>query len=210
MIYAHHDTKGNVMNVLNTKDMKITREMIVSEVAKVIVGKPYEVINALNRCKISVSPDARTEELVLAVNHNMARSRCLRNDITMLIVNNQGVAPRESRDNTKQNDYRNTSGEGGGGGGDWGQAVAQLLNVGYGVWSDGRNKKEGAEQREHEMMLANMNSDLMLKQMEYQNQTPNVTQAGVGGGSSMFVYILLGVGVLAAVGFAVYQSKKDK
>jgi hypothetical protein len=208
MIYAHHDTIGNVMNVLNTKDMKITREMIVSEVAKVIVGKPYEVINALNRCNISVSPDAKTEELVLVVNHNMARSRCLRNDITTLIVNNQGVAPRESREN-RQAGYFNTEGGSGSSSGDWGQAVGQLLQIGYGVWASGKEQKDSVAQREHEMMLANMNADLMLKQMEYQNQRPDVTQAGVGGGSSMFLYILLGVGVLAAVGFAVYQSKKD-
>ena len=223
MIYAHHNFKENINSIINTKDMKITREMIVSEVAKVIAGKSFEVIKLLNSCKIAVSPEATIRELIVVVNMSMAKSKCLQSGMVRLISGNQGFSLKDDFKMDTDDEFANFiwGGKSDGGvtetatgsksSGNLVNSLGQLLQVGYGVWNTGQSRKDSASQREHEMQLARMNIDLMNKQMDFQNRTPDVTQAGVGGGgSSTLIYILLGVGVLAAIGFAVWSSKQDK
>ena len=94
-------------------------------------------------------------------------------------------------------------------GGQWLNGGIQVLSTVAGIWKGNKSYKEAGKQRAHELELAGMNRDLMLQQMELgANQTVlPPTQAGLGG-SSKVVFILLGVGVLAVIGFALYNSRK--
>ena len=98
MIYADHNFIENLINTQNSKDMSITREMIVSEVAKVIVGRPYEVKKILVGCGISIEERPGVRDLVVTVSNNMARSLCLRQELSKLIALNQAVSPSMAED----------------------------------------------------------------------------------------------------------------
>ena len=43
MRYANHNFKNNFISIIKSKDMKISRELVVSEIGKVIQGKTFQV-----------------------------------------------------------------------------------------------------------------------------------------------------------------------
>ena len=102
MRYAHHNLFQNLKRIKNSKDMTISRELIVSEIGKVIVGRPFEVIKILRGCGISVGGSSK-RELVYAVNFNLARNTCLRNKISSLIASNQLPFETTSRGDISRN-----------------------------------------------------------------------------------------------------------
>jgi len=233
MRYAHHNLFQNLKRIKNSKDMTISRELIVSEIGKVIVGRPFEVIRILRGCGISVGGSSR-RELVYAVNFNLARNSCLRNKISALIaanqlpfdttptrnINRQGNVGEFDTDQ-ELDSYVNvvpqidatktTTSSGGMTAGDWTSGISTLVGIGYGIWQTSASRKDAKEQRAHEQNLANMNSDLMLKQMDLDSQTPAPIVAGAGGsGTSMFTWVLVGVGVLAIGAFALISSRKNR
>ena len=197
MIYENHKLFENIKNIKGTKDMRISRELIISELSKIILSRPHEVKNALQDCGVAVTDRPSKVELVKKVSFNVARSRCLRYNLGVLIMNNQ--MPFDDG-------YSNKSG-----GNDWGGVIGDVIGTSFGIWQTSQQRKEGAAQRAHEMSLAQKNSEIMLKQMELQSQlsTPGPTQAGVGG-SSTTVMLLLGIGVIGIIGFVIWSSRKNK
>ena len=229
MRYAHHNLFQNLKRIKNSKDMTISRELIISEIAKVIVGRPFEVRKILIGCGINISENATRKEIVYAVNFNMARNLCLRNKISALISSNQLPFPTGSTRPTLGefdtdsglDKYVNvdgttttpTPGQTSGGGmtaSDWTSGISTLVGIGYGIWQTGASRKDARAQREHEMELANMNSDLMLKQMDMKASEPTTNVAGVGGGTSTMTWVILGIGAVAVVIFAVVASKRNR
>ena len=248
MRYEHHNFSENFKAIKNTKDMAITRELMLSEVAKVIEGRPALVRKSLIRCGVRVSPRAGKVELVSAVAGSLT-DKCVRVSIMKLVLSNQlpfidganrmqvNTRERVSDMDTdiSQSEFMNHPGfiginwGGGGGapsggaptttttppssnkisGGDALGAGVQILGTIAGIWQGNKGYKEMSKQRAHEMSLAGMNRDLMLKQMEYgaNEQVPPVTQAGMGGGANMTTMILLGLGVVAIIGFAIFSSR---
>ena len=195
MIYEKHNLFENINNLKGTKDMRISRELIVSELAKVILSRPHEVKRALKDCGVAVSDRPSKKQLVKKVSFNVARSRCLRYNLGALVAQNQMPFGGE---------YSNA------GGNDWAGAIGDVIGTGFGIWQTGQSRKEGASQRAHEMDLANKNANLMMKQMELQSQLTNniaPTQAGVGG-SSTTVMLLLGLGVIGIIGFVIWSGRK--
>ena len=91
MIYANHNFIENIINTQNSKDMSITREMIVSEVAKVIVGKPYEVKKILVGCGVAIEDRPGLKNLVVTVSNNIAKSLCLRKNLRRKKRNNNVI-----------------------------------------------------------------------------------------------------------------------
>jgi len=200
MIYERHKLFENINNIKGTKDMKISRELIVSELAKVILSRPHEVKKALVDCGVAVSERPSKVQLVKKVSYNVARSRCLRYNLGVLVMQNQMPFDDGSSDG-----YSNKAGT------DWGGVIGDVIGTGFGIWSTGQQRKEGAAQRAHEQNIAQQNASLMIKQMELQNQLsqPGPTQAGVGG-SSTTTMLLLGVGVLGVIGFVIWSSRNKK
>ena len=230
MKYEYHNFNENFKAIQNTKDMGITRELMLSEVAKVIEGRPALVKKALIECGVSVSSNAGKRELVKAVSYNLV-SKCVRVSIMKLVLSNQlpfiqgadktygDTRERVSDFDTdiSESAFMNQTGttpvtptNTGGGitGGDALGAGVQLFGTIAGIWQGNKGYKEMSKNRAHELTLAQMNQDLMLKQMNLSaNQTvAPPTQAGLGGGS-MVTYILLGIGVVAIIGFSIYSSR---
>ncbi len=221
MRYEHHNFSENFKAINKTKDMAITRELMLSEVAKVIEGRPALVRKALVNCGVKVSARAGKVELVSAVAYNLT-SECVRIGIMKLVLANQlpfiegseEISPMDtdaSRDGfMNQTGVPAPSASTGAGvtGGQWLNGGVQVLSTIAGIWQGNKSYKEAGKQRAHELELAGMNRDLMLQQMELgANQTVlPPTQAGLGG-SSKVVFILLGVGVLAVIVFAFYNSR---
>tara|TARA_Y100000385_G_C13101942_1_gene645088 strand:+ start:3435 stop:4133 length:699 start_codon:yes stop_codon:yes gene_type:complete len=223
MRYEHHNFSENFKAINKTKDMAITRELMLSEVAKVIEGRPALVRKALVNCGVKVSARAGKVELVSAVAYNLT-SECVRIGIMKLVLSNQlpfiegseEISPMDT--DASRDGFMNqvggvpapSAGAGAGvTGGQWLNGGVQVLSTIAGIWQGNKSYKEAGKQRAHELELAGMNRDLMLQQMELgANQTVlPPTQAGLGG-SSKVVFILLGVGVLAVIGFAFYNSRK--
>jgi|TARA_R110001599_G_scaffold310455_2_gene517596 hypothetical protein len=208
MRYAHHDLFQNLNRIKNSKDMTISRELIVSEIAKIIVGRPFEVIKLLRGCRVSVSENASKRELVYAVNFNLAQSKCLRDGIASLISSNQ--LPFRETEQYYNVTSTTTPAKTGMTGSDWVGGISTLVGIGYGIFSTNASRKDAKSQRSHELELANMNSDLMLKQMELQNQPPPTVAAVGGGGTGTMTWIILGVGAVAIGVFAYIASKKNR
>lgn len=220
MRYEHHNFSENFKAINKTKDMAITRELMLSEVAKVIEGRPALVRKVLINCGVKVSPRAGKVELVTAVAYNLT-SECVRVGIMKLVLANQlpfveggeeiSAMDVDSNRDTFMNQAGGSSGSSGSGvtGGQWLSGGVQVLSTIAGIFQGNKGYKEASKQRAHEMSIAEMNRDLMLKQMELGANVPVAppTQAGLGG-SSKVVFILLGVGVLAVIGFAIYNSRR--
>ena len=151
MIYEKHKLFENINNIKGTKDMRISRELIVSELAKVILSRPHEVKRALVDCGVAVSDRPSKVQLVKKVSYNVARSRCLRYNLGVLVMQNQMPFDDGSSDG-----YSNKSGT------DWGGVIGDVIGTGFGIWSTGQQRKEGAAQRAHEQQIAQQNANLML------------------------------------------------
>ena len=256
MRYEYHNFSENFKAIQNTKDMAITRELMLSEVAKVIDGRPALVRKSLIKCGVRLSARPGKRELVSAVAANLV-SKCVRVAIMKLVLANQlpfidgadrafGDLRERAGDfdtDVGRDEFMNHPGFisglfGGGGGGSTttttptttpttnvtsggskgisgGEALGagvQVLSTIAGIWQGNKGYKEMSKQRAHEMQLAQMNRDLMLEQMNLSaNQTVSgPTQAGMGGGANMTTFVLLGIGVVAIIGFGIYSASKGR
>ena len=230
MKYEYHNFIDNFNRIKSSKDMALTRELVVSEIAKVIDGRPFLVKKALVDCGVVLSEQADKKELTEALFFSLASNSCLRNSVSELIIDNQypvlkrklGVENRKRTltdfdTDTSRESFMNQAGpnsgsssssSSGGGGGQIAGAVLQVVGLTAGIVQGNKQLKDNQAQRAHEMQLAQMNSDLALQQMNlYANQPVNPpAQAGLGGGS-MVVYILGGIAVVGLIGYAIYASR---
>ena len=227
MKYESHNFKENFKAIKNTKDMAITRELMLSEVAKVIEGRPALVKKALIRCGVNISARAGKVEIVTVVSNNLVQ-KCVRVALMKLIAANQlpfidgssGTVNTNERvsdldtDISRDGFMNQTGAKAGGGssisGGDWMSAGVSVLGTVAGIFQGNKSYKEAGKQRAHELQLAEMNKDLMLTQMNLQANVGVAppTQAGIGG-SSKVTFILLGVGVLAVIGYFIISGRKQ-
>ena len=223
MKYEYHNFKENFKAIKNTKDMAITRELMLSEVAKVIEGRPALVKKALIGCGVNISARAGKVEIVTVVANNLVQ-KCVRVALMKLIAANQlpfidgssgGVNTNErvsdlDTDISRDGFMNQTGGGSGISGGDWMSAGTAVLGTVAGIFQGNKSYKEAGKQRAHELQLAEMNKDLMLTQMNLQANVGVAppTQAGIGG-SSKVTFILLGVGVLAVIGYFIISGRKQ-
>ena len=201
MIYDNHNLFENLKNIKGTKDMRISRELILSEITKVISSRPYEVRGVLISCGIAIGDRPSKLELVRKVGFNAGRSKCLRTGLGNLIAKNQMPFMGDP-----DAGYSNQAG-----GNDWGKVIGEVIGTGFGIWQTGQSRKEGASQRNHDMELAQKNIDLMTKQMELQQklaEMPQTNQAGPSSTSSL-VTILLALAAVGVIGFAIWSSKRE-
>ena len=267
MKYEYHNFTENFKSIKNSKDMALTRELMLSEITKVIVGRPALVKKALIGCGVSINERGGKKELAKAIAFSLTEL-CVREKLMTLIASNQlpfetetggntpiqseprpnnTVTPIQSKprpNNTvvetredrnfknptgaisnfktpkdvlsnfdtdeSREKFMNGSGDSKISGSDWINAGTQILGTLGGILQGNKAGRNASEQRAHELKLANMNYELMLMQMNMSADQPvsGVTQSGIGGGSTV-TYILLGVGALAIIGFAIYSSRKQ-
>ncbi len=234
MRYTYHNFSENFKAILKTKDMNVTRELMLSELTKVIEGRPAEVSKALLGCGVSINARPTKRDLVGAVAYNLT-DLCVRTKMMELIVANQlpfikGSNPlgktkeavtefdtdvsRDAFMNQTGTTPTTTSTSGGGSSFGTGEIIStgvQLFGTIVGIGQSNKTFKNAEEQRAHELQLARMNQELMLQQMNLtaNQQVGGVTESRIGGGNTV-TYILLGIGAIAIIGFSIYSSRKNK
>jgi len=223
MRYEYHNFTENFKAIKNTKDINMTRELLLSELTKVIAGRPAMIQKALIGCGVSVDPRPTTRELVGVVAYNLT-DLCVRTKMMELIIANQLPFLKDSNplgkekvsdfdSDVSRDEFMNQSGKNKFLSGITGKEAlgsgVELFATIVGIGQSNKTFKNAAEQRAHELQLAKMNQELMLLQLEgnANQKVSGVTNAGIGGGSTV-TYILLGVGALAIIGFAIYSSRK--
>ncbi|MDB9959992.1 hypothetical protein OAD75_06355 [Gammaproteobacteria bacterium] len=221
MRYEYHNFTENLKAIQNTKDMNLTRELLLSELAKVIDGRPEMVRKALIGCGVSVSERAGKRELVSIVSFSL-KELCVRTKMMELILANQLPFIKGSNPLgvTNRNEFMNQAGNNSGNNSSNNSASSstssnlisnglKLFTTIIGINETNKTFKNQKEQRAHEYKLAILNRDTMLATIDA-NSSSNigVTESRLGGAGSTFMYVLLGVGALSIIGFAIYSSRK--
>jgi hypothetical protein len=219
MRYEHHNFTENFKAIQNTKDIKMTRELLLSEFTKVVVNRTALVRKALIGCGVSVSERAGNKELIGAIAYNLT-NLCVRTKLMELVVANQlPFSSVNSSENLSSLDtdisrdaFMRASGNSSSSG-----ATSSYINAGVqlagtiaGIFTGNKQAKSQADSNRTQLEIAKLNNKTMLAQLEYGASQPvgGVTESGIGGGS-MVTYILLGVGALAIIGFAIFSSRKS-
>ena len=87
MIYAKHNFAENFMNV-DGETFALDRDMIISELARVINANPVGVKDAIFDCGINIDPQADKFEISEVMSGNMANNDCLQRSIGHLVLDN--------------------------------------------------------------------------------------------------------------------------
>lgn len=74
MIYLKHNLPSNIMSADGTKDPEMKRDIILSELAKLIAVKPEVVITYLRAAGVKVSDNAGSSQLVKLVSNTVPKS----------------------------------------------------------------------------------------------------------------------------------------
>ena len=225
MIYAKHNFAENILSADGT-NLALDRDMVISELAKVINANPIGVKDAIFDCGINIDPSSTKFQISEVMSGNMANNECLQRSIGHLILDNnvgwKDMVATQNPDGTeiKDDEYSNAGGK------NWAafwkgtkdvlgsDQFAQVLGVSVAaVYQGSQNKKayQQSEQiRQHELELAKLNSESINNQLSlnsmYGQNTP-----GADGGMSMGAKIGIGVGGLLVVGllvFVIVRSKK--
>jgi hypothetical protein len=213
MRYEHHNFTENFKAIQNTKDIKMTRELLLSEFTKVVVNRTALVRKALIGCGVSVSERAGNKELIGAIAYNLT------NLMELVVANQLPFSSVNSSENLSSLDtdisrdaFMRASGNSSSSG-----ATSSYINAGVqlagtiaGIFTGNKQAKSQADSNRTQLEIAKLNNKTMLAQLEYGANQPvgGVTESGIGGGS-MVTYILLGVGALAIIGFAIFSSRKS-
>jgi len=209
MYYADYNLFEVLENSKNAKDMKLSRELILSELGKVIYARPFEVKRVLRGCKIKISDIATKKGIVVVVTENLANSQCLRTGLAKLVVANQVSLPKV------KTGFSNTSGNKVSGD-VWVTAIGNAFGTAAGIWSTERQYDQQQDMLNQQMQIAKLNQDTIFAQMEHdqsmrdaQLQYGAMAGANAGKGSKT-MWILIGVAVLTIIGVAVVAARKKK
>jgi len=222
MIYAKHNFVENFMNA-DGETFALDRDMIISELARVINANPVGVKDAIFDCGINIDPQADKFEISDVMSGNMANNECLQRSIGHLVLDNN-VGWGDMKDLANAELYSNA--EGGTGGGGWSkfwkgtkdvigsEEFAQVLGVTIGSIYQAKQQQKQYEQsqkiREHELELAKINAEAINNQLAMGSMYGGTAGADQGG-MSLGAKIGIGVGVAAVLGliiFAVVRAGK--
>ena len=202
MRYANHNFFSNFANQ-NTDGVNISRDMVISEVAKAIEGKSVEVKDAVFKCGIKIDPNLSKSKLAEVLSGNIGKSKCLQGKLANIIIDNN-----LSRRNIE---YLNSSG--------WGDffkspQFATLLGTAigttFGAVQKKQQAKEAEKQRQYELELAKINADALKNQLAYADlKSDDGSKASSGGNTGKIIlYSLLGAGVLVGGFFLIRKFRK--
>tara|TARA_R100000005_G_C4995593_1_gene202506 strand:- start:232 stop:894 length:663 start_codon:yes stop_codon:yes gene_type:complete len=212
MIYAKHNFAENFMNV-DGETFALDRDMIISELARVINANPVGVKDAIFDCGINIDPQADKFEISEVMSGNMANNDCLQRSIGHLVLdNNVGWRDMQSLANDK---YSNAEG-----GGRWSkfwqgtkdvvgsEEFAQVLGVTIGSIYQAKQQQKQYEQsekiRQHELELAKINSEAINNQLAMGSMYGGNQGGGAQGGMSLGAKIGIGVGITAVLGLVIF------
>lgn len=223
MIYAKHNFAENFMNA-DGETFSLDRDMIISELARVINANPVGVKDAIFDCGINIDPQADKFEISEVMSGNMANNDCLQRSIGHLVLdNNVGWKDMLSFAHGNDEEYSNAKGDG------WAkfwkgtkdvvgsEQFAQVLGVTIGSIYTAKQQNKQYEQsekiRQHELELAKINSEAINNQLAMGSMYGGAPGGAPQGGMSMGAKIGIGVGAVAVLGVIIWAivsaSKKN-
>ena len=223
MIYAKHNFAENFMNA-DGETFSLDRDMIISELARVINANPVGVKDAIFDCGINIDPQADKFEISEVMSGNMANNDCLQRSIGHLVLDNN-VGWKDMLSFAKGDDegYSNAKGDG------WkafwkgtkdvvgSEQFAQVLGVTIGSIYTAKAQNKQYEQsekiRQHELELAKLNSEAINNQLGMGSMYGGAPGVDSGGGMSTGAKIGIGVGAVAVLGviiWAIVSASKNK
>ena len=217
MIYAKHNFAENFINADGDK-FALDRDMIISELARVINANPVGVKDAIFDCGINIDPQADKFEISEVMSGNLAENECLQRSIGHLVLdNNVGWKDMMSFASDSE-DYKNAGGEG------WKQAwsttknvvgseeFAQVLGVTIGSLYQAKQERKAYENSEriraHELELAKINSEAINNQLAMGSMYGGASadQGKMGTGAK----IAIGVGAAAVLGLIIWAVVRNR
>ncbi len=75
MVYLVHNLRGNVLSANGSKDTNMKRDIVLSEIGKLIAVKPDVIIAYLRKVGVKVKGDASTGKLVKLVSETIPKSK---------------------------------------------------------------------------------------------------------------------------------------
>jgi hypothetical protein len=206
MRYSKHDFFGNFIND-NTDGYNISRDMIISEIAKAIEGKSVDVKDAIFECGIDINPNSSLDDVANVLSGNLGKSKCLQDKMASIVIDNNLTQ--------KNLEYFNSNGN-------WGeffsspafaQTLGTVIGATFGAVKQKQQAKELKSQREYELELARINAEALKNQMAmastqgYGGEDVPPPPPNVG---KIVLWSVVGIGVLVGGYFLVKKMKSKQ
>jgi hypothetical protein len=165
------NTKENLLSAAKAKDEILGKEILFDALSNLIEEDQEQVLTALKKSGVTLSPNAGKERIIEAVSYNIVNNPIFQKNIAVVLAfHNTGEKPSEE-------DYLSAEGEGGGGGGaSWVTAITSAVGSVMGFASSTQELKAteaDAKARMYEKILGGQ------QQEKKTNWLPIIAVAGV-------------------------------
>lgn len=196
MLYLRHNLPGNYHNASGMGDEDMKADILMSEIAKLIVHRTDEVASALNKHGVKTSKNPTHRELVGKVSGKLHMSKEFAKDIALLIVGK----PRPKKMNAEGGGQASTQ--------DYAAMAAGTASLISSIGGMFGGKKKAKAQAKADKATAEAAARAKAAaQAQLQNAVKGVS-GGKDTGMSVSTYILIGLGSAAALGGIIYGIVK--
>lgn len=196
MLYVKHDLRGNYFSANGSGDARMKRDILMSEIAKLIVHRTDEVASLLNKYGIRTSARPTYRELTKKVARGLHQSQKFSQEIANMVA---GGRKRRSADGTTT-DYAGMIGN-----------TSDLIG-GLGNLFGGK-KKAKAQAAADKALAARLRAEAELARAKAEAALKGAVKGVSGGkslGSDVALYIGLGLAGATLVGIGIWYFKFKK
>lgn len=205
MLYMQHNFHKNYHNASGLGDADVKRDILMSEIAKLIVYKPEEMSGMLKKYGIKISDKPTQRELTRQMAEGMYRSQNLAEEVSQEIAGGSKEFHGDgatATDTTKKDSV------------DYAALVGNAAELVKGIGTTfGGKKKAKSQKAATEAEIKRLKAEADLEKLKAMGALKKAVK-GVSGGkdmeSNIGMYIGIGLGVAAVVGFAIYWFKFRK
>ena len=193
MLYVKHDLRGNYFSANGSGDARMKRDILMSEIAKLIVNRTDEVVALLGKYGIKSSARPTYRELIKNVTKGLHRSQKFSLEIANMVA---GGRKRSSADGTTT-DYAGMIGN-----------TSDLIG-GLGNLFGGK-KKAKAQAAADKALAARLRAEAELARAKAEAALKGAVKGVSGGkklGSDIALYIGLGLAGATLVGVGIWYFK---
>ena len=201
MVFARHNEKLNYFNATGSKDPLFAKDLVLNDLANIIIQNKPMVINAVKHAGIAIDDKAKNKVLVAAVIENVDSNKQLKNNLAKLITVNHATrskAPNRAGGNlpATQSKHLNAAGDQPASGNNFGNVLKSLgsLFIGVGEMVAPGNKQAIAEAQEANKQKLN---DLIIAK-----------NGGASDEMSSTTNLVIGIGAVGIIGFLIYLAVK--
>lgn len=211
MLFQDHDFRHNFSGAIDSKDLALNKDLMISEISYQIVHNRKEFIEMMNLAGFNVTKETTDAELVDLLIDNIAANKKLSTGLAYLIVSRHegknNETGKELSNTTKKagevgkeviaGDDKKSSGSG------WSSAsgiISSVANLGSSVFDYFGQREQTKAQKESDKM-ALMQSMIAMRTAEQQKGGGNTALWVVGG--------ILAVGILGLVAWLALRKKPN-